>query len=184
MARPGGYSGESWRREGHFRAAAVLPGEAIRLSGGALHAYRRASAARAAVGLKRGENCAGSRAARAMEPPALALTMGIARLVGQGVAGRIDPFALWRTGAAVAAIYALIASQAGGAGLAHAGFIIMGTGVSVIAPTAFSLVGRFGPTEARAVARATPLGYCGYFLGPPLLGLIFVLAPMMARQRA
>ncbi len=148
----------------------------------------------------------GSPAEGAMGPAALALTMGFARLVGQGIAGRVDPFLLLKGGAVVAALGALIASQAGSAGMAYAGFIIMGIGASVIAPTAFSLVGRFGPAEARAraVARATLLGYFGYFFGPPLLGLIagtfglrmafvfaavllsviFVLAPVMARQRA
>ena len=79
-----------------------------------------------------------------------------------------------------------------------------------LAPTAFSLVGRLGPPQARAraVARATLLGYFGYFFGPPSLGFIagafglraafvcaacmllfiFILAPLMAqlagRQRA
>jgi MFS family permease len=58
--------------------------------------------------------------------------------------------------------------------MAYAGFIIMGIGSSVIAPTAFSLVGQFAPPEARAraVARATLWGYFGYFFGPPTLGLI------------
>jgi MFS family permease len=73
----------------------------------------------------------------------------------------------------------------------------------VIAPTAFSLVGRLADPQARAraVARATLLGYFGYFFGPPTLGLIagafglrmafvfaalmllmvLVLAPIMAR---
>jgi MFS family permease len=81
----------------------------------------------------------------------------------------------------------------------------MGIGASVLAPTAFSLVGQMSAPDARAraVARATQLGYLGYFLGPPLLGLIagtfglrlafvfaagvlcvlFVLVPLMARQR-
>jgi MFS family permease len=75
----------------------------------------------------------------------------------------------------------------------------------VIAPTAFSMVGAGARPEARAraVARATLLGYFGYFFGPPLLGLIagsfglraafvvtavgisfvLVLAPMMRRAR-
>lgn len=50
----------------------------------------------------------------------------------------------------------------------------MGLGASVLAPTAFSMVGRLAQPEARAraVARATMLGYMGYFLGPPVLGLI------------
>jgi MFS family permease len=82
---------------------------------------------------------------------------------------------------------------------------VMGIGASVIAPTAFSLVGRQAHPEARAraVARATLLGYFGYFFGPPLLGflagtfglraafvfaavmlcVIILLVGLMARQR-
>jgi MFS family permease len=141
----------------------------------------------------------------ALGPAALALTMGFARLGGQWLAGRVDPYSLLKTGAVIAAVGALIASQAGGPAGAYAGFIIMGIGASVLAPTAFSLVGQLAPAEsrARAIARATQLGYLGYFLGPPLLGLIagtfglrfafvwaagvlgllFLLVPLLARQR-
>ena len=147
----------------------------------------------------------GSPAEGALGPAVLALTMGFARLAGQGLAGRISPFLLLKLGAVVAAVGALIASQAGSPAMAYGGFIVMGIGASVIAPTAFSLVGRLAAPEARAraVARATLLGYFGYFFGPPLLGVIagtlglrmafvfaavllsviFVLAPMMARQK-
>jgi len=81
----------------------------------------------------------------------------------------------------------------------------MGLGSSVIAPTAFSLVGERAAPEARAraVARATLYGYFGYFFGPPMLGflagafglraafvfaalllaLVPVLAPLMVRRR-
>ena len=74
----------------------------------------------------------------------------------------------------MAAVGAMIAAQATSPMMAYAGFIIMGIGSSVIAPTAFSLVGRLAPPEdrARAVARATLLGYFGYFFGPPTLGFI------------
>jgi MFS family permease len=148
----------------------------------------------------------GSPAEGALGPTALALTMGFARLAGQGIAGRVDPFRLLKAGAVVAAIGALIASQAISPMMAYAGFIVMGVGASVIAPTGFSLVGQLATPQARAraVARATLLGYFGYFFGPPLLGLIagsfglrmafvfaaallsviFVLAPLLARQRA
>jgi MFS family permease len=107
-------------------------------------------------------------------PAALALTMGFARLGGQWLAGRVDPFTLLRAGAVIAAIGALIAAQAGSPVGAYAGFVVMGMGASVLAPTAFSLVGHMAAPEARAraIARATQLGYLGYFLGPPLLGLI------------
>jgi MFS family permease len=141
----------------------------------------------------------------ALGPAALALTMGFARLGGQWLTGRVDPFTLLRVGAVIAAIGAMIASQAGAPAMAYVGFIVMGIGASVLAPTAFSLVGQLSDPEARAraVARATLLGYFGYFFGPPLLGLIagsfglrmafvfaacllaviFLLAPLMARQR-
>lgn len=141
----------------------------------------------------------------ALGPAALALTMGFARLGGQWIAGRVAAFTILRSGAVIAAVGALIAAQATGPGMAYLGFIIMGIGASVLAPTAFSLVGQMGAPEARAraVARATLLGYFGYFVGPPLLGLIagsfglrmafvfaacllatvFVLTALMARQR-
>jgi uncharacterized membrane protein YjjP (DUF1212 family) len=105
----------------------------------------------------------------------------------------------------IASVGALIVAQAGGPAMAYLGFFILGIGASVLAPTAFSVVGQYSAPEARAraVARATLLGYFGYFVGPPLLGLIagtfglrfaflfaaclvglvFLLAPVLARQR-
>jgi MFS family permease len=151
------------------------------------------------------ETLGGSPEEGAAGPAALALTMGFARLGGQWLAGRVNPFTLLRIGAVIAALGALMASQAGGPGGAYLGFIVMGIGASVLAPTAFSLVGQLSHPEARAraVARATQLGYLGYFLGPPLLGLIagtfglrmafawaavlvgaiFLIVPLLQRQR-
>lgn len=141
----------------------------------------------------------------AMGPAALALTMGFARLAGQGIVTRVDPIRLLLAGAVVSACGALGAALATSPMMAYAGFIVMGIGSSVIAPTAFSMVGRLAEPEARAraVARATLLGYFGYFFGPPSLGFIagafglrfafvfaaamllcvLILAPLMARQR-
>ena len=98
----------------------------------------------------------------AMGPAALALTMGFARLAGQGLVARINPFRLLMGGVAVTPT------------MAYAGFIVMGVGSSVIAPTGFSLVGQLAAPQsrARAVARATLLGYFGYFFGPPMLGFL------------
>ena len=148
----------------------------------------------------------GSPAQGAAGPAAMALTMGTARLAGQGLAARVGPFRLLTAGAVVAAVGALAAAAAATPGLAYAGFIVLGIGAALISPTAFSLVGQLARPEARAraVARATLLGYFGYFFGPPTLGfiagtfglrmafvfaaamlmLILVLAPLMARQKA
>lgn len=142
----------------------------------------------------------------AMGPAALALTMGFARLAGQGIVQRVNPFRLLMGGAMLSACGALGAALATSPAMAYAGFIVMGIGSSVIAPTAFSLVGRLAEPEARAraVARATLLGYFGYFFGPPALGFlagafglrfafvfaaamlmaVLILAPLLARQRS
>ena len=146
----------------------------------------------------------GSPAEGAMGPAAIALTMGVARLAGQGLASRVGAFRLLVGGAMVSATGALLAAAAPSPLTAYAGFVVMGVGASVISPTAFSLVGQLADpaARARAVARATLLGYFGYFFGPPMLGLIagsfglrfafvfaavmllaiLVLVPLLARQ--
>mgnify|MGYP006214084995 CR=1 FL=1 len=90
-----------------------------------------------------------------MGPATLALTMGFARLAGQGIVQRVNPFRLLMGGAVIAACGALGAALATTPAMAYAGFIVMGIGSSVIAPTAFSLVGRLAEPEARARAAST-----------------------------
>ena len=116
----------------------------------------------------------GSAAEGSLGPAVLALTMGVARLAGQGVIAHVSPQRLLHWGAIIAGIGALIAAFAGSPAMAYGGFVIMGIGASVLAPTAFSLVGRMAHPEARAraVARATLFGYFGSFFGPPALGFI------------
>jgi len=148
----------------------------------------------------------GSPVEGALGPAAIALTMGFARLAGQGLTARVGAFRLLAGGALLSACGALVAAAAVNPAMAYAGFIVMGVGSSVISPTAFSLVGQLADpaARARAVARATLLGYFGYFFGPPMLGLIagsfglrfafvfaavmllavLVLAPLLARQRS
>lgn len=176
------------------------------LGGGiVLIAFMTENAAEAWSALHIEQTLGGSPSEGALGPAALALTMGIARLASHSVAQRIPPARLMCGGAVVASIGALVAAGAMSPAMAYLGFIVMGLGASILAPTAFSLVGRLARPEARAraVARATLLGYFGYFFGPPMLGLIagafglrmafvfascmlvvvLVLAPIMARRR-
>lgn len=140
----------------------------------------------------------------AMGPAALAATMGIARLFGQGFAARFAPERLLMGACVVAGTGLSIAASATSPPLAYLGFIIAGIGGSVIAPTAFSMVGALSAPQARAraIARATLVGYLGYFVGPPSFGFlagtlglrvtfiaaallllsILVLAPIMGRR--
>ena len=145
----------------------------------------------------------GSPAMGSGAPAMLALTMGTARLLGQGLSRRVSPLHLLLGGATISALGAMSVAGAQSPALAYAGFVVMGIGSSVISPTAFTLVGQTAAPEARAraVARATMLGYAGYFVGPPSLGilaglfglraafvfaatilaLVWVLAPLLAR---
>ncbi len=146
----------------------------------------------------------GSPAHGAMGPAVIALTMGVARVFGQGFANRFSPPRLLIVAAMISAAGLVIASGAQGPGMAYAGFIVAGVGASVISPTAFSMIGTLSRPEARAraIARATMIGYLGYFVGPPafgfvaggiglratfvisagLLASILFLAPLMARR--
>lgn len=201
----------TWERDGQIDGLRKPKGPGVAglglipvLGGGiVLIAFMTENAAEAWSALHIEKTLGGSPSEGAMGPAALALTMGFARLAGQGLIARVNPFRLLIGGAMLAACGALIAAAASTPLMAYAGFIVMGIGASVIAPTAFSLVGQLARPEARAraVARATLLGYFGYFFGPPMLGYIagnfglrmafvfaagmlvaiLVLAPVMAR---
>ncbi|WP_333818348.1 MFS transporter [Tabrizicola sp.] len=202
LERDGRIEGLRKPKDGSARALGWVP---VIGGGIVLIAFMTENAAENWSALHIEKTLGGSPEEGALGPAMLALTMGFARLGGQWLAGKVNPFTLLRVGAVVASVGALVVARAPGPGLAYLGFFVMGIGASVLAPTAFSLVGRLSAPEARAraVARATLLGYFGYFVGPPILGLIagtfglrfafvyaaclvgliFVLAPLLARQR-
>jgi MFS family permease len=68
----------------------------------------------------------GSPAMGSGAPAVLALTMGTARLLGQGLSARITPLRLMLGGAAVSAIGALTVAVAQSPQIAYAGFIVSG----------------------------------------------------------
>lgn len=175
-------SGLSVERDGRIASLARPKDRAagrlglLPLAGGAmvLIAFLTENAAENWSALHIEQTLGGSPAHGAMGPAVMAMTMGLARLVGQGMVARINPLRLLTLGAAVSASGALIAAAAVSPAMAYAGFVVMGIGSSVIAPTTFSLVATRAAPEARAraVARATLYGYFGYFVGPPLFGSI------------
>ncbi len=107
-------------------------------------------------------------------PALMALTAGVGRIWGQMVVARINEAQLMRWGTLIAALGLALAGLAPVPAMVWAGLVITGLGGSVIAPTAFAAVGRLARPEDRAlaIARATALGYLGYFFGPPALGLV------------
>jgi len=111
-------------------------------------------------------------------PALLGLTMGVGRLAGQLVAMRVADQVLLRGGLMVAAVGAVLVVAANGVAMAYAGLMVLGFGISVVVPTALAVAGRLSLPGQRshAIARATMLGYLGFFLGPPILGLTAELA--------
>nr|WP_255731660.1 MFS transporter [Phaeobacter sp. B1627] len=117
---------------------------------------------------------AASAAEGAMGPAILGLTMGIGRLSGQEAVRRIPEGRLMQIAAALAAFGLILAALAPVQWLAYAGFAILGIGVSTIGPTALAWVGKKIPARQRAVAisRMVMIGYCGFFIGPPVIGFM------------
>lgn len=120
--------------------------------------------------------------AGSLAPAVMGLTMGFGRIVGQGISTRLPERRLLGGGLSVAVAGVLLVALAPGPGWAYAGFVVMGLGGSVVVPTALALTGRLAApsARARAIARATVLGYLGYFLGPPMLGLAAEVAGLRA----
>lgn len=116
----------------------------------------------------------GSAAEGASGPALLGLTMAAGRLAGQAIVARLPEAGVLRLSLVVAGAGATLAALAQTPLVAQAGFVVLGLGVSVVAPMTFALVGRAATeaSRARAIARASVLGYAGFFFGPPLLGAL------------
>ncbi|NIZ14767.1 MFS transporter [Phaeobacter sp. HF9A] len=115
-----------------------------------------------------------SAAAGALGPAILGLTMAFGRLCGQLLIQRVAEGWLMQIAAILAAFGLALAALAPVQGLAYAGFAILGLGVSVIGPTALAWVGKTLPDAMRpaAISRMVMIGYCGFFVGPPVIGVL------------
>lgn len=119
-------------------------------------------------------NLGAGAAAGAIGPALLGATMGAGRLFGQGLARHVAPTGLLCGGALVAAAGALLAALAPTLALAYAGFAALGLGAALLVPMGFAFVAARVAPEARAaaIARLSMIGYLGFFLGPPMMGIV------------
>ena len=79
-----------------------------------------------------------------------------------------------RLAAVLTAVGAVCAAWAPVLPVAYLGFAVLGFGVSVVAPMAFSYVGRNVGNRARTgvIAQISMIGYTGFFIGPPVMGFV------------
>ncbi|MDG2340516.1 MAG: MFS transporter [Paracoccaceae bacterium] len=110
----------------------------------------------------------------ALGPALLGGTMAMGRFSGQFFVTHFGPFRLIVGASLVGALGSFIAASAGSIPTAYVGFIVLGLGVSVIAPMGFAIVGQIVPAESRtkAIGRTAAFGYIGFFVGPPIMGFL------------
>ena len=116
----------------------------------------------------------GSAAEGAWGPAMLGLTMGIGRLSGQAATRLMPPMTVAVVAAGVTAAGGVMAATASGVGVAYLGFALIGLGVSVIGPLGIAEAGRRAAPGGRttAVARTAVIGFGGFLVGPPVMGLV------------
>ena len=107
-------------------------------------------------------------------PAMFALTMGMARLGGQALIRLLGEVRLIAFSVTIAFAGALALAMAQGLGVAIAGAAALGLGVAVVVPTANTLIARTVPAHRRAsaISRAWMVGFTGFFIGPPVMGLV------------
>jgi MFS family permease len=103
---------------------------------------------------------------------AFSLTMGVGRLVGDGVAERIGAGTAVRGGALIAALGIGLALAVPEPGAAIAGFAVMGVGLSILFPLTLRAAGSYGDTAGPGLAAVSTVGYAGFLAGPPVIGAL------------
>lgn len=111
---------------------------------------------------------------------AFSLAMGLGRLGGDRATERLGPVRLARAGAVLAAAGLGVALLVARPSAAVAGFVIMGLGLAAIVPLVFRAAGAGGATAGPALAAVSTLGYVGFLIGPPLIGLLAELVGLRA----
>ncbi|WP_405852532.1 MFS transporter [Streptomyces sp. NBC_00090] len=101
---------------------------------------------------------------------AFALTMAVARLVGDRVVDRFGAVRTVRVGGAVATLGGLMVVLAPHAAVAMAGFGLIGLGVAVVVPLAFAAAARSGPNPSQAIAGVATITYTSGLIAPSAIG--------------
>jgi MFS family permease len=101
------------------------------------------------------------------------VAMAISRFCGDAVSARLGTVWTIRVGASLAACGLTSALLVHSPYLALPGFALVGAGFSTIIPLVFAAGGRIKSVhEGAGVATVSGIGYLGFLVGPPVIGLI------------
>jgi MFS family permease len=99
-----------------------------------------------------------------------AATMAVARLAGDRVVDRFGPVWTVRVGGVLATIGALTVALARVPWLAIVGFALVGLGVAVVVPLAFTAAGNAGPHPGQQIAGVATIAYGAGLIAPASIG--------------
>jgi MFS family permease len=103
---------------------------------------------------------------------AFSLCMGLGRLGADAAAARAGSGRTAATGALLAASGLGLALATAAVGWSIAGFAVMGLGLAAVFPLALRSAGFHGDAPAPGLTAVSTVGYSGFLLGPPLIGLV------------
>jgi predicted MFS family arabinose efflux permease len=101
-----------------------------------------------------------------------AVAMAGGRFSGTAVAERLGRDGAVRAGGLVSLVGVLLTVLGPGLASAYAGAALWALGVCLVFPAAVSAGGEVPDRPADAIAAVTTIGYGGFLLGPPLIGLL------------
>ncbi|MEO3975151.1 MFS transporter [Streptomyces sp. CAU 1734] len=110
---------------------------------------------------------------------AFALTMAVARLVGDRVVDRFGAVRTVRWGGVLATAGGLLVVSAAHPAMAMAGFGLIGLGVAVVVPVAFAAAARSGPRPAQAIAGVATITYTSGLIAPSAIGAVADVTSLM-----
>ncbi|MFD9455057.1 MFS transporter [Streptomyces sp. NPDC059985] len=103
---------------------------------------------------------------------AFALTMALARLVGDRVVDRFGAVRTVRAGGVLATLGGVLVVVVRHPAGALAGFALIGLGIAVVVPLAFAAAGRSGPAPAQAIAGVATITYTSGLIAPSAIGAV------------
>jgi fucose permease len=116
---------------------------------------------------------------------AFSITMTAGRLGGEAAIRRFGPVRVLRLGGAAATIGILLAVITGWPLTGLAGFALVGLGFSCAFPLALTTAGELSDGSGGSeIATVSVIGYVGFLIGPPLIGLLAEVVELRAAMAA
>jgi fucose permease len=99
--------------------------------------------------------------------------MAAARFGGDVLRAHFSEQAMLRSCAALTAVAMAVVLASGSPAVSLVGYALVGVGLAPIVPILFNAASRVpGSSSAAAIAAVSSIGYSGFLVGPPLIGLI------------